>query len=190
MIPLGLERHEWRYLRQVAAHEPQIRAYLRSRVHDQGLVEDLLQEVYLALLEEGISNRPEVRSVFAFSLAIARNLANDRWRSRPPTSVEEIEELATVEDAVDEIVDSEERSIRLCRAVDALPERCQQAFRLQVCDDLTYKEIARELGTSEGTVGQYLMRARRLLRAALGGPLGRKSKVVRAPLLRRKTNRE
>jgi RNA polymerase sigma factor (sigma-70 family) len=188
VIALGLERHECRYLRQAFAHELRIRAYLRSAIHDEGFVEEMLQEVYLRLLEAGISNRSEVRSVLAFSLGIARNLAIDRLRSRRPTSVENIEEIENLEElpmvehapSLDEIVDSEAQSDRLRKAIDDLPERSRQALRLQVYGDLTYKEIARELGTSEGTVGQYLIRAVRLLSAALGVPLSRQKPNDRA----------
>jgi RNA polymerase sigma factor (sigma-70 family) len=175
VITIGLERHECRYLRLAFEHEIRIRAYLRSKARDPQLIEELLQEIYVRLLELGSSNDTEIRNVLAFSLQIASNLVSDHWRSRHQTTGEELEEFPAVahEASAEARYDLEEQSKQLFRAIHDLPERCGQALRLKVYRGLTYREIARELGTSEGTVGGYLTRAMHLLSAALKAPLSR-----------------
>lgn len=44
--------------------------------------------------------------------------------------------------------------------IDALPERCREAFRMYLFDDLANKEIAARLGVTVGMVDQYIRRGK------------------------------
>ncbi|VFR42438.1 FIG006045: Sigma factor, ECF subfamily [plant metagenome] len=44
--------------------------------------------------------------------------------------------------------------------IDALPERCREAFRMHLFDDLTNQEIAERLGVTVGMVNQYIRRGK------------------------------
>lgn len=54
---------------------------------------------------------------------------------------------------------------RLWTAIDALPDRCREAFLLSKRDGMTYREIAEELGISERTVEHHISKALRILRS-------------------------
>ena len=60
----------------------------------------------------------------------------------------------------------------LGQALDGLPAEQRAVFVLRTQEELSYKEIAAELGISEGTVMSRLFRARERLRAALAPYLG------------------
>ena len=97
---------------------------------------------------------------------MASNLAVDRGRRRtlfnsyvatekvrddtfgPPAEVSS-EHVALVRERVE----------RLQRAVDALPEKCRQAFLKHRLQNLTYPEIARSMSVSVSMVEKYIMQA-------------------------------
>jgi RNA polymerase sigma-70 factor (ECF subfamily) len=71
---------------------------------------------------------------------------------------------------------SHEAEHRFQEALEALPSEQKSVFVLRVYEDLSYREISRTLGISEGTVMSRLSRARHKLKDALtGGAKGRRS---------------
>ena len=77
-----------------------------------------------------------------------------------------------------------ETAVTLVRAVKALPSSLQQTFRLRVLEQLSTRETAARLGTTESAIGTRLGRARRMLRDSLdqcGTPAG----ALTTPVLHR-----
>ena len=72
-----MAKAEERYLVQALEFESVLRACLYRYARNISDVEELLQETYARLLTAGASGEPEVRSVRAFSLTVARNVAFD-----------------------------------------------------------------------------------------------------------------
>jgi len=181
-MTLGLERHECRYLLEAFKNEARIKAYLLSQIASRDLAQDLLHKIYEKLLAAGAPDGSNIRSVFSYSLAIARNLVCDHLRIPRATSLEDIGELPIDRHArsAEDVVEREEQSRRLSEAIDGLPEPCRQTIRLRLDDELTYEEIAKAIGTSEGMVSHYLRRAIRLLSAALGAPSSQEKPKDRA----------
>lgn len=54
------------------------------------------------------------------------------------------------------------------RAIDTLPDRCREVFVLSRFEDMSYQEIADQLGISIKTVENQISKALRLLRNSLG----------------------
>jgi RNA polymerase sigma factor (sigma-70 family) len=157
MPPLESARAAW-FEAQVKPHEPLLRAWLRSRFPSAHDVDDIVQEAYLRLLRL----RPDaaLRSPKAFLFTVARNLALDQLRRRT-ASAEVALATETGVHASDEDVATAEaergREIELLReAIDALPGRCREIFRLRKVDGLSQAEIAARLGISEHTVSAQL----------------------------------
>ena len=69
----------------------------------------------------------------------------------------------------DAAVDRAHQLERISRALDDLSEPLRVAYVLCVIEELTAREAASALGTSEGTVWRRVHEARTALRAALGG---------------------
>ena len=59
----------------------------------------------------------------------------------------------------EQIVSSREKLARIMRVVDALPEKCRQAFLLHRHSGLSYTQIAAEMGVSVSSVEKYILEA-------------------------------
>lgn len=166
----GLEKHEYRYLLQAFELEPNLRAYLRRKLRNESIVDDLMQQLYLELLKAGGPNGWEISSVRAWSFKFARNRVSDHFRGHRTSSIDDIEDERQLDSGVDitEAADAERNSVNLRRAIPLLPNSIREAVCLRLYGGRNYEEIAISMGTSEDTVGQYLSRGRRLLSVLLG----------------------
>lgn len=161
---------------EVQPHEPALRAYLRGRFPTLQDVDDQIQETYARVLRARESGRRQTTRGYLF--AIARNAALDlfrRKRALPVVGLAEIDSLAVAEEGptAAEALDRSQDLEVLEAAVNALPDRCREIFRLRRLHDLSHREIADRLGISEHTVNaqlvQGMMRCRAFLRARHAG---------------------
>jgi RNA polymerase sigma-70 factor (ECF subfamily) len=168
-----MNRMEDRYLVASLEFEGVLRACLYRYARNVADVDELLQETYEHLLAAGAApGREEVRSIRAFALTVARNVALSWLRHRQVVPIELVADLEALEtlddrDQVEEIVNSHQELALLTAAVARLPERCRQVFTLRKVYGLSQKEIAAALKISENTVEQHLAKGVRLCTAAL-----------------------
>ncbi len=133
-------------------------AYIARRVHDRDAAEDLTAEVF----QQALANlgRFEWRGLpfAAWLYRIAANAIADRWqqlgREGPPGGEPE----AVVE------TDVEQRAM-LFKLVDSLPPDQRLVITRRFVDQRSIREIAAELGRSEGAIKQLQFRALQTLRA-------------------------
>lgn len=168
-----MEKSDDRYLVASLEFEGVLRACLHRYARNSADVDELLQETYAHLLAAGAAQgREEVRSIRAFALTVARNVALSWLRHRQVVPIELVADLEALEllderGQVDEIVNTHQELALLTAAVSRLPTRCRQVFTLRKAYGLTQKEIAAELDISENTVEQHLAKGMRLCSAAL-----------------------
>jgi len=167
-----LSRNDERYLLQALEFEGVLRACLYRYTRNNSDVDELLQEVYARLLTAGASDDPEVRSVRAFALTVARNVAFDWLRHRQVVPIELVADLEALEvldegEQIEEIVNSHQELAMLVKAIQGLPDRCRQVFTLRKVYGYSQKEIALRLSISENTVEQHLTKAARRCAQAL-----------------------
>jgi len=168
-----MNRVEDRYLVASLEFEGVLRACLYRYVRNSADVDELLQETYTNLLAAGSTpNREEIRSIRAFALTVARNVALSWLRHRQVVPIELVADLESLEllderGQVEEIVNTHQELALLAAAVARLPTRCRQVFTLRKVYGLSQKEIAAELDISENTVEQHLAKGMRLCSAAL-----------------------
>jgi RNA polymerase sigma factor (sigma-70 family) len=165
-------KDEERYLVQALEFESVLRACLYRYARNASDVEELLQETYARLLTAGASNEPEVRSVRAFSLTVARNVAFDWLRHKPVVPIELVADMEAMDilderEQIDAIVNSHQELMMLVKAVQQLPERCRQVFTLRKVYGYSQKEIAARMNITENTVEQQLIKAARHCAQAL-----------------------
>jgi RNA polymerase sigma-70 factor (ECF subfamily) len=134
------------------------------------VAEDIVQEVFLALLREECGYDPERGSLVAYLFGIARKLLLrqfERRRLDVPVDTGGAEEGRFTEpvDASDPLADlaARERVEALRRAVSSLPRRYREVVVLCDLEDVDYAEAASALGCPIGTVRSRLHRARLLL---------------------------
>jgi RNA polymerase sigma-70 factor (ECF subfamily) len=142
-------------------------AYVSRRAASREEAEDLTSEVF----HQALANlkRFEWRGVpfAAWLMRIAANAINDRWRvSRRETGDPPDEQLA------DHGAGDMERRAALFQLVDGLPSDQRRVIALRFVEQKSIREIAQELGRSEGAVKQLQFRAMEKLRASMEGANG------------------
>ena len=146
-------------------HAPWLRARLGRRCGDEGLVEEVVQDTFLAVWRKpgGYRGSGDVPA-WIWGIGIRRLLSALRPRRAVPWPVISISD--TTPSAEDEVLLRVEHG-DLGGAVDGLSPELRAVVQAVVLDGLTSKEAARLLGVPAGTVRTRLMRARTELREAL-----------------------
>ena len=157
---------EDRFLLHALEFESVLRACLYRYSRNSSDVEELLQETYARLLVAGSTAQPNVRSMRAFCLTVARNVALDWLRHRQIVPIDLVADMETLEildegAQIEEIVNAHQELSLLAAAVEQLPARCRQVFTLRKVYGFSQKEIAEKLQISENTVEQHLTKAAR-----------------------------
>jgi RNA polymerase sigma-70 factor, ECF subfamily len=153
-----------------ARHAPWLAARLRS-VLSAADVEDVLQEVFLAVWQGAAGYRPE-GPVAAWMWGIARRQAALFLRRRGPAALVLPAVVAADGRHAGDPAEAVLSRSQLDTAVAALgaedsPDR--EVWRLMYVEDRPVAEVAALMGVPVGTVKSRAHRARRLLRAALRG---------------------
>jgi RNA polymerase sigma-70 factor (ECF subfamily) len=150
-------------------YAPMLRRWVRRWVFAEDAVGDVVQQTFLQIhrarndYREGAALRPWV-------LTIARNLAYERGRKK----------LRAREVPLDEsrggdvpVAPNGHRRVELnrdlARALDELPEQQREVILMHWVEGLSYAEIGRVVGASEGSVRLRAHRGYVTLRQALGG---------------------
>ena len=137
---------------------------------------DCFQETFVSAME--VSRRQRVRNVpgLLLRLATARAIDRLRRRSRRPHCNGDISDLATLPSAnPDPVQQAEQRELadRLRDAMAQLAPQEAQAFCLRYFNDMSYRQIARQLGIKTNATGVLLHRAKARLRQYLDAPAER-----------------
>lgn len=161
-----MSKNEERYLLQALEFEGALRACLYRYTRQESEVEDLLQETYARLLAAGVAGAPEVRTIRAFALDIARDVATGWLRQRPGDPVEVDPDLEAVEvgepgEPVEEILRRRQALARLVGAIQRLPERCRRVLTLRKVYGYSPAQIASRLDLPLAAVGEDLTLAAR-----------------------------
>jgi RNA polymerase sigma-70 factor (ECF subfamily) len=156
--------------RLYARYLPVVAGFLRRRVRDHGLVEDLTSETFARAWRAIGSVRDQGRDVGAWFLTIARNLVRDHVRShrvQREALTADVEALAladvavvlTSADGVERVVLARLAAAELGRRVAALPAGQREVIRLRFEHGLSARQVADRLGRSEGAVKALQHRA-------------------------------
>lgn len=153
-----------RYLVEVLECEGLLRALLFRYVRNAADIDELLQETYARVLSTRAESDVEIRSVRAFALTVARNLALDWLRHRDVVPIDLVADIAALDvldegAQVEEIVNAHQELALLAECVAELPERSRQALTLRRVYGLSQREIADRMNIKESTVEQLLARA-------------------------------
>ena len=147
--------------------------YLSRKVPSED-ANDLAQEALLRMHKFQQGKHLENARAFLFRTAnnlvidqIRRNQVRDRFfnaESRPEPGTEDGNHCAP---SAERTVCAEEELDRIAGIIDAMPEKVRQAFLLHRSSELSYSEIARDMGVSVSMVEKYIVRALRLIRESL-----------------------
>jgi RNA polymerase sigma factor (sigma-70 family) len=143
--------------------------YLTSRFRDREDAAEIAQEAWLRMY--GLEGLEQLSNPRAYLFQMASNLGIDRIRhSAIESRFNRQEQASTRTDAqpsAESAVAAQESLTLIARALAELPEPCRQAFLLHRGRDLSYPQIAAELGVSTSMVEKHIIRALRYLRDKL-----------------------
>lgn len=140
-------------------------------VRDADEAKDIAQTVFIKLWHKRHSL--EVRTAlypYLRRMAINEALAAERTKTRRSAHLESSDFTTEPVDSSDPAIVGELKD-NISRAIDQLPRQSATVFRLSRFEDLSNKEIARELNISVKTVENHMTRALSQLRKALAGYL-------------------
>lgn len=140
-------------------------------LNDRTEAEDVLQEVYVTVWRRAESFDPARASPITWLVAVARNRAIDRLRSRGPgRRMEPIEAAEDVRDAAPLAVDrvqTAQQHQQLYVCLEQLEGRQSAAIRAAFLDGTTYEELAERMGVPLGTMKSWIRRGLMKLRTCL-----------------------
>jgi RNA polymerase sigma-70 factor (ECF subfamily) len=150
-----------------ARHSPWLLLRLSRRCGDHGLVDEVLQDTFLAVWR-GARSWTGQGEVAAWLWGIASRRLIDGYRRRVVGGLPmpEGESLGAAQSAEDELLAAGEYG-DVSTALSTLPTDLREALRATVVDGLTTAEAAQRLGIPAGTVKTRVMRAKAVLRKAL-----------------------
>jgi RNA polymerase sigma factor (sigma-70 family) len=146
---------------------PRILNYIRLRVNDKELAQDLTAAVFeCAVSRQHTLRRREAFGAWLFQIA-RTTIAGHYRRQRPTVALDLIGEQPAAEASPSEALLHREELARLQAALATLSDREQEIIRLKFGGGLGNKEIAEVLRLKAGHVAVILYRALRKLRTRL-----------------------
>ena len=150
-------------------HYEGLSRYAFSILKEQGAAEDVVQQLFITLWEKRddleISKDPRA---YLYRSTYNRCLNEVKRVKRKGIHTDAAEEygLASDDDASGCVL-GKELEERIETALQTLPEKCGEVFRMSRFKELSYKEIAEKLDISTKTVENHMGKALRLMREEL-----------------------
>jgi RNA polymerase sigma factor (sigma-70 family) len=147
----------------VQREQSRLRRFIRRRVADPGDAEDILQDVFYALVEANRLLMP-IEHVTGWLFRVARNRITDLFRKKRPERLEaDADEPAEEGPRVEDLLPSPDagpdalyaRSVlldELALAVEELPKEQREVFVAHELEGRSFKEMAAETGVSVNTL--------------------------------------
>lgn len=150
-------------------YAPRVKSYLLRLNADDGLAEELAQEVMLTVWRKAAQFDRTQASASTWIFRIARNRRIDAARraGKPDLQPDEPALLPPEAEAPDEAAHASARDVRVHAALKDLPEDQLSLLRLAFFDGLSHREIADRLDLPLGTVKSRLRLAFDKLRRQL-----------------------
>lgn len=143
----------------LARYEKPLLKYAYGLCSDREVARDVVQETFLRLIRARDTAMPD--NVTAWLFAVCRNVTTDHLRRHRLVQFHwelpevEAEDLGSPAERLAEA----ERTRRLAAMVAELPERERELVRLKFQAGLSYREMERITGISQGNIGYFLHRA-------------------------------
>jgi RNA polymerase sigma factor (sigma-70 family) len=149
-------------------HEMKVWRFLYRSVADQASADELMQEVWIAVIASVERYRPTARfTTWLFTLAHHELVDRHRRSKRLGVEQEMVDLPADARDEPHRQAESSQYAQALIAAVEQLPAEQREAFLLQAEGDLSLEEIAEATGATFETVKSRLRYARNKLKQLL-----------------------
>lgn len=148
-------------------HYQDLTRYAYSITKEQTSAEDVVQQLFVKLWEKrnDLSIQTDPKS---YLFRATYNASINVWKKRQRMDRDgEVSSSTFASEQTSDRVLSKELEERIENAIQTLPEKCQEVFRLSRFNELSYKEIAEELDISSKTVENHMGKALKLMRQEL-----------------------
>jgi RNA polymerase sigma-70 factor (ECF subfamily) len=159
------------------AHYAMVCSTIHRLLKDKVKTEDVAQEMFAELWQKRDQlhiHTSEAAYLRRMAVSRALNYIRDSRRHNWDT-LDDPESPLSGPTVLPEVISSMEEAelrARLERAIGELPEKCRIVFLLSRVEELSYAEIAEQLGISAKTVENQIGKALKLLRLAIAGDGG------------------
>lgn len=142
----------------------ELRRFLRSRIGDEQVADDLLQETFLRIHRKLGTLEDETR-LASWVFQIARNLLTDHYRGKGRAAGALTSDVAA-DDAAEENANEQ---VMQCMAamIEQLPQRDREALKLYEIEGVRQQDIAGRLGVSLSGAKSRVQRGREKLKGLL-----------------------
>jgi RNA polymerase sigma-70 factor (ECF subfamily) len=153
-------------------YAPAIFRFCRRALPTREDAEDATMEIFMKLKDK-LSQYDQSRSFSAWLYRVAANHCWDTLRRRKVRQGKETEDVESIPlehpdpNQLEQLIE-QRTSEEVRRALNKLGARARMALVMRYYSDMSYDEIADELGVRRAFVGVVLLRARHELRRALG----------------------
>lgn len=166
LLLLLLKGNEQAFEKIYQLYSTRLYGNLLKLVKSETEAQEILQDVFLKIWE----NRQRIdreKSFRSYLFKIAENKVYDFFRkvARDKKRAAQLIALATNEYVpVGELLQSDEKTAMLEKAIDALPPQRQQVFKLCKLEGKSYKEVSELLGISVSTISDHIVKATKSIR--------------------------
>jgi|SRR5690606_10298375 len=144
--------------------------YALSCIKEKAVAEEVVQQVFESLWVRRYTIQIDQCTIANFLTRAVKLKILDHYRHLAVQKhAEPILQDAMTQSAntTEDTCQFNELSKQVTVLVSQLPERCQEVFRLNIEEGMTYKAVALQMGISHHTVKEHLTRARRYIREKL-----------------------
>jgi RNA polymerase sigma-70 factor, ECF subfamily len=148
---------------------PAVYRYVRYRLDNEQVVEDISSEVFLRLLNHFYQQKGEIHDLRAWLIGTASNLVNDHLRQkyrRPTENLEDHESLISDED-LHRTVEQNDNQRAVRQAMQQLTPEQQHVLALRFSQGMSVEETAQMMDKSIGAIKVLQFRALASIRKLL-----------------------
>lgn len=142
---------------------------LRRLIRDEGIVKEILQDVFMKIWERRTELEPE-RSFRAYLFRIARNMVMDYYRKvkREKQLVDNLQVFASEVNGepIESVISRDEEEL-LMGAIETLSPQRKRIFMLCKLEGKSYDEVTQILGVSSSTISDHIVKATKTIRHQL-----------------------
>ena len=161
-MPMMIEEPKQDINFYIQSYYGELTAFVLGKIHSRTSAADIVQETFLRFLSS--KDKKSVQNPRAYLYRIAANLVIDESRKHAVHGEYIVQDkiLKNIKDSTvhgEQVLEDRQRLRFMAMAIEELPPRCRQVFRMRKVELMTVEDIMNNLGISRNMVEKHLRRA-------------------------------